>query len=57
VDPKTGSIEKVNDEAGQPNGVCFSPGYRLQKAIIRRPQRRRHLFMAAKKAKIIFYTR
>jgi gluconolactonase len=28
VDPKTLQIEKVNDEAGQPNGLCFSPDYK-----------------------------
>jgi gluconolactonase len=28
VDPKTLQIEKVNDEAGQPNGICFSPDYK-----------------------------
>jgi gluconolactonase len=28
VDPKTLAIEKVNDEAGQPNGLCFSPDYK-----------------------------
>jgi gluconolactonase len=28
VDGKTGQIEKVNDEAGGPNGLCFSPDYK-----------------------------
>ena len=28
VDPKTARIEKVTDEVGQPNGLCFSPDYR-----------------------------
>jgi gluconolactonase len=28
VDSKTLQIDKVNDEAGQPNGLCFSPDYR-----------------------------
>ncbi|HVY92398.1 MAG TPA: SMP-30/gluconolactonase/LRE family protein [Bryobacteraceae bacterium] len=28
VDPKTGQVEKVNDEAEQPNGICFSPDYK-----------------------------
>ncbi|HEY7447834.1 MAG TPA: SMP-30/gluconolactonase/LRE family protein [Vicinamibacterales bacterium] len=28
VDGKTGRIDKVTDEVGQPNGVCFSPDYR-----------------------------
>jgi len=28
VDPKTLQIDKVNDEAGQPNGLCFSPDYK-----------------------------
>jgi gluconolactonase len=28
VDPKTLQIEKVNDEADQPNGICFSPDYK-----------------------------
>lgn len=27
VDGKTLQIEKVSDEAGQPNGICFSPDY------------------------------
>jgi gluconolactonase len=28
VDPKTTEIAKVSDEAGQPNGLCFSPDYK-----------------------------
>jgi gluconolactonase len=28
VDPKTRQIDKVTDEAGQPNGICFSPDYK-----------------------------
>lgn len=28
VDPKTGQVEKVNDDAEQPNGICFSPDYK-----------------------------
>jgi gluconolactonase len=28
VDPKSGQIEKVTDEVGQPNGICFSPDYK-----------------------------
>jgi gluconolactonase len=28
VDAKTGQIDKVTDEVGQPNGICFSPDYR-----------------------------
>jgi gluconolactonase len=28
VDGKTGRVEKVTDEVGQPNGICFSPDYR-----------------------------
>ncbi len=28
ADPKTGQIDKVSDEADQPNGVCFSPDYK-----------------------------
>jgi gluconolactonase len=28
VDGKTGKIDKVTDEVGQPNGLCFSPDYR-----------------------------
>jgi gluconolactonase len=28
VDPKTGQIDKVTDDAGQPNGICFSPDYK-----------------------------
>jgi gluconolactonase len=28
VDPKTGQIEKVTDDAEQPNGICFSPDYK-----------------------------
>jgi len=28
VDPKTGQIDKVNDDADQPNGVCFTPDYK-----------------------------
>ena len=28
VDPKTLQIEKVTDELGQPNGLCFSPDYK-----------------------------
>ncbi len=27
VDPKTTQIDKVTDEVGQPNGLCFSPDY------------------------------
>ena len=28
ADPKTGQIDKVTDEPGGPNGVCFSPDYK-----------------------------
>ena len=28
VDGKTGQIDKVSDEVGQPNGICFSPDYK-----------------------------
>src|SRR5262247_2997815 len=28
VDGKSGQIEKVTDEVGQPNGICFSPDYK-----------------------------
>jgi gluconolactonase len=28
VDPKSAQIEKVSDEVGQPNGICFSPDYK-----------------------------
>lgn len=28
VDPKSGQIEKVTDDVGQPNGLCFSPDYK-----------------------------
>ena len=28
VDSKTGQMEKVTDQPGQPNGLCFSPDYR-----------------------------
>jgi gluconolactonase len=28
VDPKAAQIEKVSDEVGGPNGICFSPDYR-----------------------------
>jgi gluconolactonase len=28
ADPKTGQVEKVTDEVGQPNGICFSPDYK-----------------------------
>jgi len=28
VDPKSGQIDKVSDEVGQPNGICFSPDYK-----------------------------
>jgi gluconolactonase len=28
VDPKTAQIDKVTDEVGQPNGICFSPDYK-----------------------------
>ena len=28
VDPRAGEIEKVTDEVGQPNGLCFSPDYK-----------------------------
>jgi gluconolactonase len=27
VDPKTAQIDKVTEEVGQPNGLCFSPDY------------------------------
>jgi gluconolactonase len=27
-DPKSGKLEKVNDEMYKPNGICFSPDYR-----------------------------
>jgi len=29
VDPKTGKMEMVTDEAYKPNGLCFSPDYKL----------------------------
>lgn len=28
VDPKTAQVDKLTDEVGQPNGVCFSPDYK-----------------------------
>jgi gluconolactonase len=28
ADPKTGQLEKVTDEVGGPNGICFSPDYK-----------------------------
>ncbi len=28
VDPASGQIDKVTDEVGQPNGLCFSPDYK-----------------------------
>jgi gluconolactonase len=28
IDPKTGKVDKVNDEAFKPNGLCFSPDYK-----------------------------
>jgi gluconolactonase len=28
VDPKSGQIDKVTDEVGEPNGICFSPDYK-----------------------------
>ena len=28
VDGKTGQIDKVTDEVGEPNGICFSPDYK-----------------------------
>jgi gluconolactonase len=28
IDGKTGRIDKVTDEVGQPNGLCFSPDYK-----------------------------
>ena len=28
VDGKTGQMDKVFDEAGGPNGICFSPDYK-----------------------------
>jgi gluconolactonase len=28
ADPKGGQIEKVSEEANQPNGICFSPDYK-----------------------------
>ena len=28
MDGKTGSIARVTDEVGQPNGMCFSPDYK-----------------------------
>ena len=28
ADPKTGQIDKVADEPGDPNGICFSPDYK-----------------------------
>ena len=28
VDPKSAQIDKVTDEVGQPNGLCFSPDYK-----------------------------
>jgi gluconolactonase len=29
VEPRGGQIEKVTDELGGPNGLCFSPDYKL----------------------------
>lgn len=29
VDPKSGAIDKVSDEMSGPNGICFSPDYRI----------------------------
>jgi gluconolactonase len=28
ADPKTGQLDKITDEVGQPNGICFSPDYK-----------------------------
>jgi gluconolactonase len=28
VEPKSAAVEKVSDEVGGPNGICFSPDYR-----------------------------
>lgn len=28
IDPKSGKVEKVADEADKPNGICFSPDYK-----------------------------
>jgi gluconolactonase len=28
ADPKTGQLEKITDEVGGPNGICFSPDYK-----------------------------
>jgi gluconolactonase len=28
ADPKTGQLDKVTDEVGGPNGICFSPDYK-----------------------------
>ncbi len=28
ADPKSGQLDKVSDEADQPNGICFSPDYK-----------------------------
>ena len=28
IDGKTGRVDKVSDEVGQPNGLCFSPDYK-----------------------------
>jgi gluconolactonase len=28
ADAKTGQVDKVTDEVGQPNGICFSPDYK-----------------------------
>jgi len=28
VDPKTAQIDKVTDDVGEPNGICFSPDYK-----------------------------
>ena len=28
ADPKTGQLDKVSEEADQPNGICFSPDYK-----------------------------
>ena len=41
VDPKSLQIEKVNDEAGQPNGLCFSPDDRCHDSAHRLPGRSR----------------
>src|SRR6202790_590257 len=28
ADPRSGQLDKVNDEANEPNGICFSPDYK-----------------------------